>query len=108
MTHAIVSLQGLHLGDSLRCPIIPSGMGLKSFCPWHFKLCGNTEAIFIHLWEVHYQMAIVCDICQMFASMSAQNVLNHQAKYKAKCNKECTECKGHEKAKKCHKERKSK
>ena len=32
------------------------------------------ETIAIHLCEVHYQMAIVCDICWEFASMTMQNI----------------------------------
>ena len=34
----------------------------------------NTEMIAIHLCEVHYQMAIACDICLVFASMAMQNI----------------------------------
>ena len=107
LTHAMVSLQGLHLGDTLRCPNISSSVGLKSFCSWCFKLGGNTETIAIHLWEVHYQMAIVCDICWTFAGMSAQNIVNHWVRCKAKCDEECVECKGHGKAHESHKKKKS-
>ena len=49
-------------------------VGLKLFCPWCLKLGGNTEMITIHLCEVHCWMAIACDICQAFASMTAQNI----------------------------------
>ena len=71
----MVGLQGLHMSEALKCPSISAGMGLKSFCPWCFKLGGNMETITIHLCEVHYQMAIVCDICQAFASMTAKKHL---------------------------------
>ena len=54
-------------------------MGLKSFCPWCFKLGGNTETIAIQLREVHFSLAIACDICQLFTSMSVQVVLEHQS-----------------------------
>ena len=58
-TYAMVSPQGLHLGDALRCLKISASMGMKSFCPWCYKFRGNTETIAIHFWEVYYQMAIV-------------------------------------------------
>ena len=35
------------------------------------------ETIATHLREVHYRLAIVCDVCQSFASMLAQVVLEH-------------------------------
>ena len=108
MTCAMVSLQGLYSGDAFRCPNIPSGMGLKSFCPWCFKLGGNIETITIHLPEVHYWMAIVCDICQKFAGLSTQNVHTNQAWCKAKCWKEHAEHKGYKKSQKPHKKKKSK
>ena len=41
-------------------------VGLKLFCPWCFKLGGNTKTIAIHLTEIHYLLAIACDICQLF------------------------------------------
>ena len=108
MTCAMVGLQGPHSGEALRHPNISSGVGLQSFCPWCFKLGGNMETITIHLWEVHYWMVIVCNICQMFAGMSTQNILDHQVRCKAKCNEEHAEHKGHEKAQKSHKKKKSK
>ena len=77
MTWAMGGLQGLHLGDTFRCPNVSSSMRLKYFCPWCLKLDGNIKTIAIHLREVHYRMAIVCDICWAFASMSAQSVLDH-------------------------------
>ena len=57
-------------------------MGLKSFCPWCLKLGGNTKTIAIHLWEVHYRMAVMCNICQAFAGMSAQSILDHHSGFK--------------------------
>ena len=89
-------------------PTFPLEWGWSLSAPWCFKLGGNTEAIAIHLWEVHYQMAIVYDICQMFAGMSTQNVLNHQVRCKAKHNEEHVEYKGHKKAQKSHKNKNSK
>ena len=64
MTHAMMGLQGLHLSDAPKYPHISAGMGLKSFSPWCLKLGANTETITIHLFKVHYGMAVVCDICQ--------------------------------------------
>ena len=72
MTHTMVALQGLHMGDALKCRNISVGVWQKSFCPWCFKLSGNTETITINLHEVHYWMAIACDICWEFASMTMQ------------------------------------
>ena len=69
-THAMVSLQGLHLGNAFRHPNVSASMGLKSFCPWSLKLGGNTITIAIHLWDVHYRMTILCDICWVLTSMS--------------------------------------
>ena len=71
MIHAMVSLQGLHLGNAFKHPNVSASIGLKSFYPWCLKLGGNTEAIAINLWEVHYRMAIMCNIYQAFAGMSA-------------------------------------
>ena len=75
MIHTMVGLQGLHLGDALKHPSISAGIGLKLFCPWCLKLGGNMETITIHLCEVHYQMAIACDICHAFASMAMYKTL---------------------------------
>ena len=58
-TPAMVILQGLHLGNTFRCPNVSASMGLKSFCPWCLKLGGDTKAIAIHSQEVHYRMAIM-------------------------------------------------
>ena len=41
-TRVIVGLQGLHLSDAFRCSNVSSSVGLKSFCPWYFKL-GETQ-----------------------------------------------------------------
>ena len=87
----MVGLQGLNWGEDLRHPNVSTNIGLKSVCPWCLKLGGNTEKIAIHLWKVHYRMAIVCDICQAFASMSAQSILDHHLGCKARCNKEHAE-----------------
>ena len=65
--------------------------GFKLFCTWPVKLGWNTKTIAIHLREVHYRMAIMCEICQAFASMSTQSVLDHHSGSKAKCNKEYVE-----------------
>ena len=59
----------------------------------------------IHLREVHYRMAIVCDIYRLFASMNAQSILGHHSGCKAKCNKEYAEYEGHKKVKKSHKKK---
>ena len=61
---------------------------LKLFCPWCLKLGGKMEMITIHLCEVHYQMAIACDICEVFASMTVQNIQDHQSECKKRCDKE--------------------
>ena len=58
-----------------------------------------------HVREVHYRLAIMCDLCKSFVSMSAQSFLDHCSGCKAKCAKECAEQEGHEKAKKSHKEK---
>ena len=105
MTCAMVGLQGLHLGDTLRHPNISTGMGLKLFCPWCFKLGRNIETITIHLWEVHYRMVTVCDICQVFAGMTTQSILDHHSGYKVKHDKKHTECEGHEKVPKVPQEK---
>ena len=38
MTRSMVDLQGLHLNDAFSCSNVSSSLGLKSFCPWCFKL----------------------------------------------------------------------
>ena len=58
-----------------------------------------------HLREVHYRLAIMCNLCMSFTSMSAQSILEHHSGCKAECTKECAEQEGHEKVKKLHKKR---
>ena len=65
-----------------------------------FKAGGNTKTITVHLSEVHYRIAIVCDVWWYFASMNAQNILDHHSGCKAKCDRECMEQGGQEKVKK--------
>ena len=91
MTTAIIGLQGLHLSDAFRCSNVSSSVGLKSCCPWCSKLGCNTETIATHLRKVHYQLAITCDLCKSFASMSVQSILEHCSGCKAKCTNECAE-----------------
>ena len=62
-------------------------VGLKSFCPLCLKFGGNTKTIAVHHREVHYRLAIACDICQSFASILVQAVLEHQLKCRAKSHK---------------------
>ena len=83
-TRTMVGLQGLHSSKAFLCPHILASMGLKSFCPWYFKFGGNTEMIATHLREVHYRLAIVCNICQTFTSMSVQVALEHGSRYRTK------------------------
>ena len=87
----MVGLQALYLGNALKHPSISGGIGLKLFCPWFLKLGGNMETTAIHLHEVHYWMAITCDICFAFASMTMQNIQDHWSEGKEKHNKECLE-----------------
>ena len=61
---------------------------------------GNTEMTATHLREVLYQLAIACDLHKLFASMSAQSILEHHSGCKARCTKECAEQEGH-KVKSC-------
>ena len=91
MTRAMVSLQGLHLSNAFRCFNVSSSVDLKSFCPWCFKLGGNTKTIVTHLREVHYWLPITCDLCKSFASMSVQIILDDCSGCKAKYVKECAE-----------------
>ena len=60
-----------------------------------------------HLWEVHYRLTIVCDLCKSFTSMSAQSVLEHFSGCKAKCTKEHTEQEGNEKVRRSHRKSKA-
>ena len=98
-TRAMVGLQGLHLGDAFRCSNTSFSVGLKSFWPWCFKFGGNTETIATCLREVHYRLAIACNLCKLFASTSIQNILDHCSGCKAKHAEEYAEQEGHEKAK---------
>ena len=74
---AMVGLQGLHSSDAFQQLNVLASVGLKSFCPWCLKFGGNTETIATHLREVHYRLAIACDVCQSFTSMLVQMVLEH-------------------------------
>ena len=95
-TRAMVGLQGLHSSDAFRCSNVSSSMGLKSFCAWCFKFGGNTEMTATHLREVYYPLAIPCNLCKSFTSMSAQSILEHHSGCKAKHMKECAEQEGNE------------
>ena len=79
--------------------------GIKVILFLMFKDGSNTETIAIHLREVHYRMAIVCDICQVFSGMNAQVILEHHSGCKTKCDKEHAEQEGQEKEKKSHKKK---
>ena len=98
MICAVVGLQGLYMGNAFRCLNVSASMVLKSFCPWCLMLGWNTKTIAIHLWEVHYRMATMCNICQAFAGMSAKSILDHHSGFKAKHSKECVEHEGPTKA----------
>ena len=97
-TRAMVSLQVLHTSNTFQCFNMPASVGLKSFCPWCFRLGGNTETIATHLREVHYQLAITCDISKVFASMSAQIILDHHSGCKVKSHKKKSKVRMQEKA----------
>ena len=56
------------------------------------------ETIATHLREVHYQLAIICDICKTFASTSAQIILEHHSGCKVKSHKKKSKVKDQEKA----------
>ena len=77
---AMVGLQGLHSSDTFWHLNVWAGVGLKLFCLWCFKFVRNTETTATLLREVHYKLAIACDICQSFANMSVQVVLEHRSK----------------------------
>ena len=61
-TRAMVCPKGLHTSDAFPHLNVLAIMGLKSFCPWCFKFTGNSETITTHLREMHYRLAIACDI----------------------------------------------
>ena len=86
-TRAMVSLQGLHSSNAFWHPNVLASMGHKSFCTWCFKFGGNTKTIATHLREVHYRLAIVCNVCWAFASMSVQVVLEHWSRCRMKSHK---------------------
>ena len=96
ITRAMPGLQGLHISDTFWHSNISTGVGLKSFCPWCFKLGRNTETIAVHLREVHYGLAIVCDFCQSFASMLVQVVLKHYSGCKVQSHKKKSRAKKQE------------
>ena len=87
----MVGLQGLHKSDAFRCPNVSASVGLKSFCPWCWKLGGTPKWSLSILKRWHYRMVIVCNICQLFASMNAQSVLDHHSGCTTKHDKECME-----------------
>ena len=70
-----------------------------------FQARGNTDMIATHPQGVNYRLAVVCNLCKSFASMSPQSVLEHHSGCKAKCAKECAEQEGNEKARKLHKKK---
>ena len=96
-TRAMVGLQGLHTSNAFQCSNMSASVGRKSFCPWCFKIGGNTETIAINLTEVHYQLAITSDICKTFASMLAQIILEHHSQCKVKLHKKKSKVKDQEK-----------
>ena len=56
------------------------------------------ETITTHLREVHYQLAITCEICKAFASMLVQIVLEHHSGCKVKSHKKKSKAEEQEKA----------
>ena len=66
------------------------------------------ETIAIHLWEVHYRMVIMCNICWALAGMTTQSTLDHCSGCKVKHDKEGVGCEWHEKVQKSQKKKKSK
>ena len=104
-TRAMVGLQGLHSGDAFRHSNVSSSVELKLFCPWCFKLGGNTKMIATYIQEVHYRLAIACHLCKSFTSMSTWSVLEHHSGCKVKHTKECLEQEGKEKARRSHKKK---
>ena len=105
MTWPMVGLQRIHTSDAFGCSNISANMGLKSFCPWCLKLVGTLKQLSSILREVHYRMAIVCEVCQSFASMNTQHILDHHSGCKAKCDRDCMEQERQEKMKKLHKKK---
>ena len=72
-----MGLQSLHLSNAFWHLNVSESMGLKSSALGALNLGETTETITTHLREVHYRLAIVCDLCRSFASMSVQVVLEH-------------------------------
>ena len=56
------------------------------------------ETIATYLREVHYQLAIICDICKAFASMSVEIILDYHSGCKVKSHKRSPKAKEQEKA----------
>ena len=94
----MVGFHGLHKSNVFQCSNVSTSAGLKSFCPWCFKLGSIMETIATHLREVNYWLAITYDICKAFASMSAQIILEHSSGCKVKSHKKNTKVKEQEKA----------
>ena len=86
-TREMVGLQGLHTSNTFQHLNISASVGLNSFCPWCFKFRGNTKTITTHLSELHYRLAISCNVCWAFARMSMQVVLEHQSRCRTKSHK---------------------
>ena len=86
-TRAMVGFQGFPSSDNLWHPNVSGKVGHKLFCPWCFKSRGNTEMITTHLREVHYRLAIACNVYQVFTNMSAQVVLEHPSNCRVKPHK---------------------
>ena len=78
--------------------------GVKVILPLVLQVGGNTEMTATHLREVHYQLAITCDLYKSLTSMSVQRVLEHCSGCKAKHANEHAEQEGC-KAKKSHKKK---
>ena len=97
-TRAMVGLEGLHMSNTFWHSNVSARIGLRSFYPWYFKLGRNTETIAIHLREVHYHLAISCDLCQLFTSMSVQVVLKHHYGCKIQSHKKKSKVREQEKA----------
>ena len=93
----MVGLQGLQTNAMFQCTNVSSSVGLKSFCLWCYKLGGNTETIATHLRELHYWLAIACDIFKAFATMLAQVILEHCVGCKVKLHKKKSKVRDQEK-----------
>ena len=96
-TRAMVGLHGLHMNYAFQHSNVSTGVGLKLFCAWCLKLGRNTEAIAIHLREVHNCLTITCDIFQLFTSMSVQVILEHHSGCKVQSHKKKSKVKEQEK-----------